>query len=176
MATIRDNEFDLSMTGMSEMTFTIKDHNIHSGQPWKGISKIDSDSSGTCKIHVMAGRKGSEGTAKWFKEKVAGGSAAGCSTTDLMPKELNFAFIGDMTFKHGGKTYTGTDIVIGQGHFGAQNNWWVGGKNMSGITVPVLGGVIAQNFTIAGALVPICKTFFAASVPDHRMDMGIVEL
>lgn len=175
MATIRDNDFTLKMTGMSDMEFDISGHSITSGQPWEGISKISCNSSGDCTMTVRAGRKGSKNVAQWFKDNVDGGSALGCSTIDQMPSELNFAFIGTMTFSHGGKTYTGTDIVIAQGHGGGRNNWWIGGKEMAGLTIPVLGGGIGQTFTQNH--LPLSKVGFVALFGQiSNMSMALVAL
>ena len=99
-ATLRDNDFTLKMTGMSDMTFEIKAHSIKEGQPWGGISQIICV-DGECTITVQAGRKGSSDVADWFKSQVGSGSAVGCGTIDMWPSEMNFAFIGTMTYKHG---------------------------------------------------------------------------
>lgn len=134
MATIRDNELILEIwngSGIDGATFELSEYDITPGQPWEGISSISCD-SGKCTMHVKAGRKGSKSVANWLKEKVAGGSASGGA--GRWPDELNFAFMGTLTFWYIGNTYGGQNIVIGQGHAGGaggNNNWWIGGANMS---------------------------------------------
>lgn len=50
---------------------------------------------------------------------VAGGSLA------RAPEELNFAFIGKLYVYDDVDQYVCDNVVIGQGHSGANNNWWI---------------------------------------------------
>ena len=151
MATERDNKVVFKMTGMTNMQFDISEYNIHTGQPWSGVKQITGGDEIT--MVIGAGRKGSETSADWFKTECNGGSTVACLAYGThWPKKLNFAFIGTMRFEHGGKRYTGKNIVIGQGHGPAQsvsqNNWWLGGKGMDGLDVPHLAAGIAQTFHV----------------------------
>lgn len=175
MATSHDNQFTLSMTGMSNLQFQISGHSITSGQPWSGITSITCNGDGSCTMNVEAGRKASAEVAAWFQAQVGNGSAIGTNTIDKMPTDLNFAFVGQMTFSHGGNTYTsakGGSIVIAQGSGGGRNNWWLGGPGLSGVSVSGLGGAIGQNFN--HGIIP-SKVFFVVTPGEvSSMNMGLL--
>ena len=176
-ATIRQNDFTLQMSGLSNLKFEISDYCITSGQPWQGISKIECNDSG-CTMSVMAGRKDSAATANWFADAIKPGSAIGCMTIDTMPEELNFAFKGNMSFDHGGKTFSGKDIVIAQGHTDDfRNNWWIGGPNMSvTASIPPFASSEAQTFKVS-TILPIAKVTFSAGMFDvSTVHVGVVAL
>lgn len=174
-ATIRTNEFTLEMSGLSNLKFDIQSHFITDGQPWEGISKIQCSDTG-CTMYVEAGRKGSSETADWFKSAINPGSAIGCDTYDTLPEELNFAFKGTMTFDHGGKTYTGKDIVIAQGSTIVRNNWWIGGPHMSVLTnIPNVLAAAAQTVKTSG-LLPAKATFTTSLGDVSSMQLGIIEI
>ena len=180
-ATIPTNEFTLVMPGLSKLNFEIHSYSITSGQPWKGIFKIECNDEG-CTMFVEAGRKGSEETARWFKEAIAvsssqPGSAIGTDSFDALPDKLNFAFKGTMSFHHQEKTYTGNDIVIAQGHNArSRNNWWIGGPNMSIIAaVPGFMAGIAQNFKPKPGIIPVAKVTFMTSIGNvSSMQVGVI--
>lgn len=119
--------------------FNLKHYSITGGQPWGGISTgMDHyDDSRAGYIDVRAGRHGSEDVANWFKARVNLAVATRQLEWDPdndRPHKLNFAIIGDLVLKAKGSPPNGgsvlcRDIVIGQGHVGAYNNWWIGGKN-----------------------------------------------
>lgn len=175
-ATLRTNEFTFVMPGLSNLNFEIESYFITQGQPWQGISQIECNSEG-CTMYVMAGRKSSSETASWFAEAIQPGSAIGCSTIDAMPKELNFAFKGTMSFNFQDKLYTGNDVVIAQGH-NTRNNWWIGGPNMSRFTaMPGIAAAAGQNFKISTKVPQKAKVTFMASFDSvHSMQMGVVAL
>ncbi len=114
-------------TNVSGFGFHTNDYYITGGQPWGGVSVWRSGSEGV--IRVKAGRHGSEDVARWFRDRadVAVGDRV---VYDSWPDKLNFAIYGDMELEgsNGGSALC-KDIVIGQGHVGAYNNWWIGGKN-----------------------------------------------
>ncbi|AOM39945.1 hypothetical protein [Xenorhabdus hominickii] len=173
---IRDNNFSLKMMGMTNVVFNVTDHYITSGQGWEGVTVSD-DSEG-CIFLVRAGRKGSSAPADWFKNKVTGGNAIACDTLAPLPSKLNFAFIGDLSFEHGGNKYSGTDIVIAQGHNArSRNNWWLGGKHMSEITDLPLGiyKLQGQPFKESGGVLPdAIVTFGVKTGCVSNMSMGIL--
>ena len=176
-ATIRTNEFTLQMSGLSNLKFELSDHSITSGQPWQGISKIECNDSG-CTMYVMAGRKDSAATASWFADAIKPGSAIGCTTIDTMPEELNFAFKGNMSFDHGGETFTGKDIVIGQGSTDSfRNNWWIGGPSMSVIAaIPPFASSETQTFKVT-SFPYVAKVTFSATIADvSTVHVGVVAL
>jgi hypothetical protein len=175
--TLQKNEFTFKMVGLSDFKFEIHEHYITPKQPFNGITKTQCNQEG-CTITVVAGRSQSKEVANWFKLKIGQGSAIGCASFDRLPDKLNFAFIGTMSFSHKGRTYTGHDIVLAQGHNArSRNNWWIGGSNMSTITnvpVPHLAA-IAQNFTYAGFL--IAKVDFVTLLEQvSHLDMGLIDI
>jgi hypothetical protein len=108
--------------------FIMKDHAITDGQTFTGWYSGMKDGEGY--IYVHAGRKGSSYVANWFKDRadVAVGDRV---AMDSWPDKLNFAIYGDIIVKgaNGAKHVKCKDIVIGQGHTGSYNNWWIGGKS-----------------------------------------------
>jgi len=82
-------------------------------------------------MDVLAGRHGSGDVADWFKSRVTLALDTDRGTDDL-PDELNFAFEGNLVFRVEGDSpqggYACCKVVIGQGHTGAYNNWWIGGN------------------------------------------------
>ena len=175
-STVRTNKFTLEMSGLSNLKFELTDHFITSGQPWEGISKIECrlDGSG-CTMYVMAGRVASKETANWFADAIKPGSALGCETTDTMPERLNFAFKGNMSFDHGGYTYSGDDIVIAQGHTqGFRNNWWFGGPYMKGGVLPKCAAGVRQTFEV-NTIPSKAIVIFTATVLDvSTVHVGVI--
>lgn len=181
MSKEHDNKFTLKMVGLSDFKFTVGDtknvdYNITKGQPWSGVTTITKDDSAI--ITVKAGRKKSSDVAKWFKEATGNGSAIGCQTIDKLPSKLNFACKGTMSFTHGGKSYSGVDIIIAQGSTAAlRNNWWIGGPNMTTINDFPAGilSIIGQNFNQGNLLkAKVTFTVFAGDVSS--MSMNIISI
>jgi len=108
--------------------FIMKDHSITHGQPFTGwYSGMHEHNTGYICVH--AGRHGSEEVAQWFKDR-ADVAVGGLVVHDSWPDKLNFAIYGDIVVKGANGGYVKCkDIVIGQGHTGADNNWWIGGKS-----------------------------------------------
>ena len=49
-------------------------------------------------------------------------------SSDTLPRKLNFALIGQLTYKHSGKVAICDNVIIGEGHLygiSFKNNWWV---------------------------------------------------
>ncbi|NQY65347.1 MAG: hypothetical protein HRT38_16845 [Alteromonadaceae bacterium] len=168
MTKIHDNEFYLNMSGIANFQFEVSEHCITTGQTWGGVSTKTLPEQG--EIIVKAGRSGSEEVAKWFKDKVFQGSSLGCSSSSSLPKKLNFAFIGTMSFEHTQKTYIVENVVIGQGH-STRNTWWIGGPEMTGIDTPIMGGILcATNHPLAR----VCFSELLTSI--NKMSMGVFTL
>lgn len=128
MTTLHDNEFTFNIKGLSEISFIEKDHKVTKGQPYKGV---------TCKgktLIVKAGRHNSSDVAKWFLNNAKDGGVIAKTFNDEKPEALNFAVRGTLLLHINGITYTFDDFVLGQGHFEFNNNWWVGSKEMFGVT------------------------------------------
>jgi hypothetical protein len=176
MAKEHDNEFKLTMVGLSNFNFTVTDHYITGGQPWGGVTSSSNNTEAI--ITVTAGRKGSKDAAEWFKNAIGAGSAIGCQTIDKLPSKLNFAFKGTMEFSHGGALFVGKDIVIAQGSTAAfRNNWWIGGPNMTTIADLPVGilSIISQMFS-QGKLLKAKVTFTTTLVDVASMSMNMISI
>jgi len=119
----------------SDFRFDLHDHYITSGQPWGGIDYgAGSDHGGF--VLVYAGRHGSEHAANWFKDRADVALATRNPTNTSWPDKLNFAIQGDMYIQGSNGGWAKCEnIVIGQGHWGLFNNWWIGGKDGTMYTV-----------------------------------------
>lgn len=157
--------------------FHMKDHSITDGQPFTGWYSGFNDHRGYICVH--AGRHGSESVANWFKDRadVAVGDRV---QWDSWPDKLNFAIRGDMILKgfNGGHTKC-KDIVLGQGHTGAYNNWWMGAKSTTmverdGIVwmecPPVDGycGGVVSVYTVSGSSNTF--DFYVQTCPPAKSD------
>jgi len=122
--TVHDN--NVYFTGVNGFSFYEISYSITDGQPWDGAHSHRDGSKGY--ITVRAGRHGSEKVARYFKDRAD--IAIGARSSSDWPDKLNFAIRGDLkiTGANGGSAWC-KDIVIGQGHQGAYNNWWFGARS-----------------------------------------------
>lgn len=172
MSDVKTNEFTLKIKGVTKMTFDVTNHSITHDKGWEGIQSIKCTPTG-CTFIIKASRHHSPDVAGWFKTKVDSGHAIGTNTIDGMPSELNFAFMGNMTFDYEGTTYSGKDIVIAQGHSGFRNNWWLGGPHMKGKSIPAVAAAEVQLFKKNG--LPVSPVIFSTllKLSVSEMDMRI---
>ncbi len=168
MSKEHDNEFSLKIAGLSNFSFEVKSHSITSGQPWGGVTTT-SDSTGAY-FTVKAGRSNSKDNAHWFIQQLNGGSCLGDSSSGSVPGSLNFAFIGTMSFNHGGKQIVCENVVIGQGH-STRNTWWLGGPKMSGMDTPMAGMIKSTTNSIRHTI-----TFAEFVGYISHMDMGVISI
>lgn len=114
--------------------FDLDSHSITDGQPWGGVS-----CSGRT-ITVRAGRHGSQSVARWFNGQFSGAAAlrqagAGAwgtlATNDFHPEDLNFAIRGTLSLGLASGTVVLPNFVLGQGHWGSENNWWITAPGMT---------------------------------------------
>ncbi|KAB1158385.1 hypothetical protein F7018_09415 [Tenacibaculum aiptasiae] len=149
----QDNEFILTIPDSKFETFEFNTSSaiVTIGQPYKEVTSSIKNGKGI--ITVKAGRHKSQTPAKWFNNNIGKGSTIASFTTDKKPSELNFAIKGNLRFSIDGKKYQISNVVIGQGsNIGLQNNWWLGGKEMKGINLPLLGGgILAVGIGISTA-------------------------
>ena len=88
---IHDNEFIFNIEGLSDVSFTEKDHSISHGQPYEGV---------TCHgktLVVKAGRHKTSDVSHWFMNNTHGGGVIAKTFNDHQPAELNFAVRGKLT-------------------------------------------------------------------------------
>lgn len=129
MAKVHDNELYFYCSDLTALSFSANGYKITKDQTYNGIQC--SGSSGKWKINIKAGRKGSDDVAKWFKSEVQPGTATASEHHGDWPDKLNFAVEGCFTVGKNGETYKCSDmLVLGQGHSGSYNNWWIGSKDM----------------------------------------------
>ncbi|MCY4330052.1 MAG: hypothetical protein OXC48_08255 [Endozoicomonadaceae bacterium] len=78
-------------------------------------------------ITIKAGRHASKKTATCVSETMLPGQdASGHFTFGHKPGSLNFAFQGTLIIND---NVIFDDVILAQGHKGASNNWWFGGKH-----------------------------------------------
>jgi len=132
-------------------SYKVQDFSVTSGQDPDGniYSGLKVKFGRNGKMSFCVGRKSSDKTAKWFNDRIRADQTTFNHTAD----KLNFAFIGVLKLTLTGgflenaeKTFVFKDIVIAQGHTGASNNWWFGGKHGShtGINQILVNGT-AEN-------------------------------
>lgn len=153
-----DNEVFFAIAGIKSFEFTETGHAITPKQPYSGTFSNVSKAGAQARIVVKAGRKGSEGVADWFKAQVGAGQTLVCDSKGTFPDKLNFAVKGTLKMTIGDKKITCDNVIVAQGHFGVNNNWWMGGPNMQGAHVS-LSGVTLQTCKAEGSLLPVEVTF-----------------
>lgn len=125
------NFYNLTLVGGS---YTVNEFSVTSGQDPNGNihTGLVKNFGGDGKMSFRVGRKGAETTANWFNDRIKSSQ----TTFNHTAGKLNFAFIGTLvlTFTSGSYgsnrvTFTFNDVAIAQGHAGASNNWWFGGKH-----------------------------------------------
>ena len=125
----RNNEvtFSVSSNTLVKGSFTVEDYSITDGQdPKNHIQKGFTANCGNDGVFTFSiGRKGSSQVADWFKGQVS----ANNTTFNHDPDDLNFAMLGTLTLEFSdNKVCKFFNIMLAQGHAGASNNWWFGGK------------------------------------------------
>ena len=140
---VHDNVLDIGTSQSVSFTWD-GGYSITSGQPWGGVSTGSGVSGGGSglNIDVEAGRKGSPQVAQWFTSRTSTMISSAEWGADSFPRELNFAFTGTLTIN--GTEYP---VVIGQGHSGTDNNWWIGGQG-SGWGLSVFGQSVATDTAV----------------------------
>lgn len=132
MTTIRDNEFTLKCSEISNIKYRTNSAYVSSGQPFDAPPAID-PSGDTWKITFKSGRHKTSSVAESFMA-VAGGSKRSVITSasgDTTPEELNFYF--GITVSFSSRSYGALDdvlIYLAQGSFALTNNWWFGSNNL----------------------------------------------
>jgi len=173
---IHGNKVYFAMPGLQGFSFTETSHSVTKGQPYKpGTSGMDKPGQGV--IVVNAGRSKSEDVAKWFMGNVGSGQTLACDSKGSAPRELNFAVLGTLTLELSGQSQiVCEDVVIGQGSFGLNNNWWMGGKNMSGAHLSITGATL-QKCRQKGGLLGFVEVTFTPQTPCvNHFSIGLVKL
>eukprot|EP01059_Diplonema_ambulator_P004456 TRINITY_DN1416_c0_g1_i1.p2 TRINITY_DN1416_c0_g1~~TRINITY_DN1416_c0_g1_i1.p2 ORF type:complete len:177 (+),score=48.55 TRINITY_DN1416_c0_g1_i1:58-588(+) len=119
---LKDNWIYFDTNGTAKVNFTVGSHSITGGEPWGGVTEQGNG------ILIKAGRKNSAGVAAAF---VNGISVANVLVTnhviDALPHDMNFAIFGNLTVSFStGETAVCNNFRVGQGHYTAHNNWWMG--------------------------------------------------
>lgn len=112
-------------------SFTIEDYST--GDESRDFSEGDKIRMRDSKFNFIVKRKGSSDVAEFYKQHINTNQ----NTFNHNPGSLNFAFLGSLTLNieniQGNNPYTFDDIMLAQGHTGAANNWWFGGKNCNNV-------------------------------------------
>lgn len=171
---IHENEVFFAMPGLQGFTFTETAHSVTEGQPYGGVTSKVGKPGGV--IVVNAGRHNSDTVANWFMENVGSGQTLACDSKGSAPRELNFAVLGTLTLELKGQSpIVCEDVLIGQGHFGVNNNWWMGGKNMSGVHISI-SGATTQKCKQKGSLLGFVEVVFTPQTPCvNHFSIGLVK-
>lgn len=175
MAKEHDNDVYFAITGVNSFSFTETGHSITSGEPYSGASGSVSDAGSKAKITVKAGRKGSSDVADWFKTQVGSGQTIVCDSKGNFPDKLNFAVQGTMTIGTDEGTYTCENVIVAQGHFGVNNNWWMGSPDWQGVHIS-LSGLAVQKVEFSGRDLLTLAVFAPQTPCVNNFDIGLVSL
>ena len=142
-ASLRDNYIYFAIAGLQSFSFSATGYNITPKQPYNGATSGVSKSGEQAFINVRAGRKKSTQVANWFKQQVGAGQTLVCDSAGTYPTDLNFAVQGTLNVTLvDGTSVTCDNVIVAQGHFGSDNNWWMGGPQMKGVHISFSGGTI----------------------------------
>jgi hypothetical protein len=170
-----NNEVFFAINGISAFQFTETAHSVTKKQPYSGTTSDVSNPGAEARIVVKAGRKKSTDVAKWFKTQVGSGQTLVCDSKGNFPDELNFAVQGTLKMTIGDKKITCQNILVGQGHFGLNNNWWMGGPNMQGAHVS-LSGATVQTCSVEGKALPVEVVFSPQTPCVNHFNISVMEL
>ncbi|MDZ8201219.1 hypothetical protein RZO50_06815 [Microbacterium sp. SSW1-59] len=114
---------------IGELAFDFQESSVTDGQPFTFVDA--SSVEGSLAFEVSAGHKNTATPADWFTHQVGRNTVNDGlgfhSATGRTPKDLHYAFCGDLTF-HAYDDAT-TTACLGQGHTGLDNDWWFGGPD-----------------------------------------------
>jgi len=120
---------------VGELSFAFADSSVTKDQPFTFVEASSID--GLLHFEVSAGHKNSSTPADWFTQQVGTNTVNDGlgfhSATGRSPKDLHYAFCGDLTFR--AYDDATTTACLGQGHTGLDNDWWFGGPDFE-----VIGG------------------------------------
>lgn len=159
-----DNQVFFDVNGLTAFSFTenaTNGHSITKGQPYGGTTSGIKKESGHDQAYVVvkAGRKNSSTNAAWFKTQAGTGQTLACDSSGTYPNELNFAVQGTMVFTTTtGKVITCENVIVAQGHFGLNNNWWMASPTMKGAHVSI-SGATEQTCKQKGSPLPVVVVF-----------------
>lgn len=176
LVSAHDNDIFFDVVGMKGVSFTETDHSITSGQPYHGASSGIKKEAGHDQafIRVNAGRKKSDQVAKWFKNRAGKGQTVVCDSAGTYPNELNFAVQGTLKITNvSDEVIVCDNFIIAQGHFGANNNWWISSPTMQGAHVSISGAGM-QWCTIEGKLLPIIAIFSPKTPCVNHFSIGFM--
>lgn len=172
--TQHDNDVFFAIAGVTQFDFAETAHSVSSGQPYGGTSSKVSKAGAEAQIVVKAGRHGTSQVADWFKTQVGSGQTLVCDSKGTFPDKLNFAVKGTLKMTVGDKKITCQDVLVGQGHFGANNNWWMGGPNMQGTHVSLTGATI-QTCKAEGRVLPVEVVFTPQTPCVNHFSISVIE-
>jgi hypothetical protein len=108
-------------------TYIIHEFSIRTGQdPERRIhAGLHVNAGRDGKLKFSVGRKSSEAVARWFSQRISTSE----NTFGSNPKELNFAFMGELRLNIETIGFINFyNVAFAQGHTLNSNNWWFGAK------------------------------------------------
>jgi len=149
---------------VKEIRFEVADYSVSPGQPFsqdlKGVIHEAFPKESEGQLTLLAGRHGTEEVANWFIKRAPVHFGLGADA--YKPDTLNFAFTGTLHITiEGQKTWSIPNLVLGQGHRGLENNWWIGAS----------GWAFHTNTDGEGAKIFIPNSdgaYFAKGFGNHR--------
>jgi hypothetical protein len=131
MTTKHDNEFTLTCSSITNISYIADSAVVSSGQPYDTPPEIETKGDDEWKITFKSGRHKTKSVADSFKSIVGNTTYAmiTASSGDKTPDELNFFFGLDLSIKlpNGGALDT-LPIYLGQGSNAFHNDWWLGAR------------------------------------------------
>lgn len=125
--TKRTNDMYFEFLESVDVKFELSEMKVSEDQPYDKVVKVTAANNEKTKwkLTIEAGRHKSGEVANWFMNQIENGNCIAVTGSDMIPKELNFAFSGVLFLKKKGMNLN-LPVVIGQGSDDITNNWWIG--------------------------------------------------
>lgn len=141
------NDFNLTCSQITAMSYIEGSFDITEGESSSPPPTFEQNAN-TWNVNIAADRKNSSPVADSFNTMTGGATHEYTNASgDKSPEELNFYFGVVVTFNVNGTPIPVT-IYLGQGHYVAHNNWWIGGNTVINTGDPLLQ-VIDQDEVVA---------------------------
>jgi hypothetical protein len=148
------NDFTLTNSQITAMSYIEGTFVITEGESSSPPPTFEQNDN-TWTVNIAADRKNSSLVANLFNSKTGGANNEYTNASgDTSPEELNFYFGVVVTFNVKGTPIPVT-IYLGQGHYVAHNNWWIGGNTVVNTGTPLLQVIdqdqVVETFEITGS-------------------------
>ena len=121
--------YDLRFQGIHDVSFSCEEYVFPCCQCRVKVRPFVHNNNYIRVVSCYCKNNGSSTAGAKFQEWIADGVMVGnCKAkANNFPSKLNVAFVGSLSFHHGGKKFTIEKLCIGQTK---ECNWWIGGKKM----------------------------------------------